>query len=140
MLQMMRIGVKNQNAFALPQYEFLRSDQSLVRLWGIVVDMGTTNRRRPQYLTQAMANNAIGGNMLQTVQTGANPTWNQPLSSDNVQLNGAHYLQSFAFLNQGNVSTVLFNLNQTSSLPVTLSGADAPTGSVQMTQITSANI
>jgi hypothetical protein len=140
MLQMMRLGVKYQNMFALPQYEFLRGDGNLVRLWGIVVDMGTTNRRRPQFLTEALANSVIGGNMLQTVQTGANPTWNQPLSSDSVVLNGAHYLQSFAFLNQGNVSTVLFNLNQTSSLPVTLSGADAPTGSVQMTQITSANI
>jgi hypothetical protein len=140
MLQMMRIGVKNQNAFALPQYEFLRSDQSLVRLWGIVVDMGTTNRRRPQYLTQAMANNAIGGNMLQTVQTGANPTWNQPLSSDNVQLNGAHYLQSFAFLNGTTSSMVVFNLNQTAALPVIFSGENAPSGNVLMTQITSANI
>ena len=140
MLQMMRIGVKYQNAFALPQYEYLRSDQSLVRLWGLVVDMGTTNRRRPQFLTQAMANSVVGGNMLQTVQTGANPTWNQPLSSDNVQLNGAHYLQSFAFLNGTNSSTVLFNLNQTAALPVVFSGENAPAGNVQMTQITSANI
>ena len=140
MLQMMRIGVKYQNAFALPQFEFLRSDQSLVRLWGIVVDMGTTNRRRPQYQTQAMANAVIGGNMLQTVQTGANPTWNQPLSSDNVQLNGAHYLQSFAFLNGTTSSAVLFNLNQTSALPVVFAGENSPTGNVQMTQITSANI
>jgi hypothetical protein len=140
MLQMMRIGVKYQNAFALPQYEYLRSDQSLVRLWGLVVDMGTTNRRRPQYLTQTMANSVIGGNMLQTVQTGANPTWNQPLSSDNVVLNGAHYLQSFAFLNGTTSSTVLFNLNQTTALPVVFSGENAPTGNVQMTQITSTNI
>ena len=140
MLQMMRLGVKYQNMFALPQYEFLRGDGNLVRLWGIVVDMGTTNRRRPQFLTESLANSVIGGSMLTTVQSGANPTWNQPLSSDSVILNGAHDIQSFAFLNQGNVSTVLFNLSQTTALPVTLSGADAPTGSVQMTQITSANI
>ena len=140
MLQMMRLGVKYQNMFALPQYEYLRGDGSLVRLWGIVVDMGTTNRRRPQFLAEALANSVIGGSMLQTAQTGANPTWNQPLSSDGVVLNGAHDIQSFAFLNQGNVSTVLFNLSQTTALPVTFSGADAPTGSVQMTQLTSANI
>jgi hypothetical protein len=140
MLQMMRLGVKYQNAFSLPQYQFVRSDNKVVDLWGIVVDMGTTNRRRPQFLTQALANSVIGGTMLQTSQTGANPTWNQPLSSDGVVFNGAHYLQSFAYLNGTTASVVLFNLNLTTALPVTFSGENAPTGTVQVTQITSANI
>jgi hypothetical protein len=140
MLQMMRLGVQYQNTFALQQYEFKRSDSSVVKLWGIVVDMGTTNRRRPQFLTQSLANSVIAGNMLQTSQTGANPTWNQPLSSDGVVLNGAHYLQSFAFLNGTQISTVLFNLNQTTALPVVFSGQNAPSGTVQMTQITSGGI
>jgi len=140
MLQMMRAGIQYQNAFSLPQYEYRRSDQSLVRLWGLVVDMGTTNRRRPQFLTQALANTVIAGNMLQTIQGGANPTWNQPLSSDGVQLNGAHYLQSFAFLNGQTASAVLFNLSQTTALPVVFSGQNAPTGTVQMSQITSGSI
>ncbi len=140
MLQMMRAGVQYQNTFSLPQYQYKRDDASIVKLWGIVLDMGTTNRRRPQFLTQALSNSVIGGNMLQTVQSGANPTWNQPLSSDSVQLNGAHYLQSFAFLNGTSISTVLFNLNQTTALPVTFSGPNTPSGSVQMTQITSAHI
>jgi hypothetical protein len=78
--------------------------------------------------------------MLQTVNTGANPTWNQPLSSDGVLLAGAHYIQSFAFLNNGLVSVVVFNLNQTTALPVTFSGVNAPSGTVQMSQITSGNI
>ena len=140
MLQMMRQGVRYQNAFSLPQFNYQRSDGSLVRLWGTVVDMGTTNRRRPQFLTQAMANSVVGGNMLQTVQTGANPTWNQPLSSDNIVLNGAHYIQSFAFQNGSTVGTIVFNLSQTTALPVTFSGANAPSGTVQVSQITSANI
>ena len=140
MLQMMRNGVQYQNAFSLPQFNYQRSDGSLVRLWGTVVDMGTTNRRRPQFLTQALANTVVGGNMLQTVQTGANPTWNQPLSSDNIVLNGAHYIQSFAFQNGSTVGTIVFNLNQTTALPVTFSGPNAPTGTVQVSQITSANI
>jgi Chitobiase/beta-hexosaminidase C-terminal domain len=140
MLQMMRSGIQYQNTFALPQFEYRRSDGSMVPMWGIVVDMGTTNRRRPQFLTQSMANAVIGGTMIQTVQSGANPTWNQPLSSDNVQLNGAHYLQSFAFQNGTKTSAVLFNVSQTTALPVTFSGENTPAGSVQMTQITSANI
>jgi alpha-L-arabinofuranosidase len=140
MLLMMRLGVRYQNAFALQQFAFKRTDGSQVPMWGTVVDMGTTNRRRPQFLTEAMANSVIGGTMLQTVHTGANPTWNQPMSSDNVVLNGAHYLQSFAFQNGNTASAVIFNLNQTASLPVTFSGVNAPSGSVQMSQITSANI
>jgi len=140
MLQMMRLGVRYQNAFALQQFAFKRTDGKQVPMWGTVVDMGTTNRRRPQFLTEALANSAIGGTMLQTVHTGANPTWNQPMSSDNVVLNGAHCLQSFAFLNGNTASLVVFNLSQTASLPVTFSGANAPSGSVQMSQITSANI
>jgi hypothetical protein len=140
MLEMQRLGIKYQNAFALGQYAFLRGDHSSVKLWGIVVDMGNTNRRRPQFLTQAMANSVIGGNMLATSQTGANPTWNQPLSSDNVQMNGVHDLQSFAYLNGSTASVIVFNLNQTTALPVTFSGENAPTGSVTMTQVTSANI
>jgi len=140
MLQMMRNGVQYQNTFSLPQFNYRRSDGNLVRLWGTVVDMGTTNRRRPQFLTQALANSVVGGNMLQTTQTGTNPTWNQPLSSDNVVLNGAHYIQSFAFQNGSTVSTIVFNLNQTAALRVTFSGVNAPSGSVQMSQVTSAKI
>ena len=140
MLQMMRLGVQYQNTFSLPQFAFKRSDGLTVKLWGTVVDMGTTNRRRPQFLTQALANSVIGGYMLQTTQSGANPTWNQPLSSDSVQLNGAHYLQSFAFLDGTTASTVLFNLNLTNALPVTFSGPNAPTGTVQISQVTSANM
>jgi hypothetical protein len=140
MLQMMRIGIRYQNAFSLPQYDFKRSDGSTAKLWGTVVDMGTTNRRRPQFLTQTMANAVVGGNMVQTVHSGTNPTWNQPSSSDGVVLNGAHELQSFAFVNGNTLSTVVFNLSQTDTLPVTFSGPNAPSGSVAVTQITSANI
>ena len=140
MLQMMRLGVRYQNAFSLTQYNFKRSDGNAALLWGIVLDMGKTNLRRPQFLTQAMANSVIGGTMLQTVQLGANPTWNQPLSSDGVILSNAHDLQSFAFQNGNTLSAIVFNLSQTSALPVTFSGSNAPSGSVQMTQITSANI
>jgi hypothetical protein len=140
MLQMMRDGVLYQNAFALPQFSVQRSDQKTVKLWGMVVDMGTTNRRRPQFLSQALANEVIGGKMLQTLQTGANPTWNQPLSSDGVQLTGAHNLQSFAFQNGTAKSIIIFNLSQTAALPVTFSGVNAPAGTVTLQQLTSASI
>jgi hypothetical protein len=140
MLQMMRIGAKYQNAAALPRQEFNRGDGSSVTLLGGAADMETADRHGLQFLTQALANRAIGGEMLETVQSGANPTWNQPPSSDHVELNGAHYLQSFAFQNGSSAFVIVFNLNQTAALPVTFSGAKAPVGTVRMTQIASARI
>ena len=140
MLQMMRIGAKYQNAFALARNEVVRGNANPVKLLGRAVDMGTTNRRGPHFLMQALANSVIGGDMLQTIQSGANPTWDQPLSSDNVQLNGAHCLQSFAFLKGTSASVVIFNLNQSTALPVRFSGPHAPAGTVQMTLITSGKI
>jgi hypothetical protein len=141
MLQSLRqFGVLNQNLFALPQYNFQRPDGSIVDLWGSVIDMGVTDRKRPQFLAVQLANQALsnGAAMLQTVHTGADPTWNQSLINS-VQLNNAHYLESFAFSQGSSVSAVLFNLSRSSALPVTFSGANSPQGTVQMQQLTSAS-
>jgi hypothetical protein len=141
MLQEMRQGVLTQNLWNLTQYNFVRPDGKTAYLWGAVVDMGVTNQRRPQFLALQLANQAIGANaaMIQTVHTGADPTWNQALVNT-VQLPGAHYLQSFAFSNGSQNSLVVFNLHRTATLPVTFSGANAPSGSVQRTLLTSANL
>jgi hypothetical protein len=141
MLQSMRqFGVVNQNLFALPQYEFKRPDGSSVYLWGSVIDMGVTDIKRPQFLALQLANSAItnGATMIGTVHSGADPTWNQPLLNT-VQMNGAHDLQSFAFANGANRSLIVFNLSRTAALPVVFSGSTAPSGAVQMQQLTSAN-
>ncbi len=140
MLQLMRLGVATQNTYELPGYINTASNGNTVQIFGMVVDMGTNNLRRPTFLGEALANTAIQGSMLSTVQTGANPTWVQPLTPDGVQLSAAHYIQSFAFLNGTAHSLVLFNLSTSSSLPVTFSGPNAPSGSVQVSQLTSANI
>jgi alpha-L-arabinofuranosidase len=134
-------GVLNQNLYALPGYSYSgRSDGSSVYLFGSVVDMGVTNRKRPQFLALELANQALssGATMLQTVHSGSNPTWDQPLTN-NVYLSGAHYLQSYAFQNGTSFTAVLFNLSRTTTLPVTFSGANEPTGAVQVQQLTSAN-
>jgi hypothetical protein len=126
MLQMMRSGVRYQNASVLAQNDVACSDGS------------PANCRHPELLIQALANRAIGGNMLQTVQSGANPTWTQKIS-ERMQVKGEHLLQSFAFANGADLSAVVFNLSQTASLPVTFSGIDAPAGTVQVTQTASAD-
>ncbi|MGI8773066.1 MAG: carbohydrate binding domain-containing protein [Acidobacteriaceae bacterium] len=148
MLTMMRDdGVVLQNMFALPEYEngFTNTaggGNENVKLWGAVVDMGgQTNASRPQFLAEQLANTAITGNLLATVQTGANPTWNQPHSTnDDITLAKAHYLQSFAFRQGSSNGLIVFNLHRTQSLPVTFSGANAPRGKVQMGRLTSAHL
>ena len=140
MLHQMSHGVLLQNLWNLTQYDFARPDKRVAHLWGAVVDMGVTDRRRPQYLALQLANEAIGENaaMLQTVQQGMNPVWNQPLVNT-VQLPAAHYVQSFAFSNDSGYSVVVFNLSRASRLPVTFTGEVVPTGTVMKAELTSAS-
>ena len=98
------------------------------------------NLKRPQFFALQLANSAILPTMLATTVSGANPTWNQPQSTnDSIQLANAHYLQSFAFTNGTQNTVVVFNLSRSGSLPVTFSGANAPSGNVVISHLTSTN-
>jgi hypothetical protein len=141
MLQAVRqFNVLDQELFALSQYEVLRPDRKRAPLWGAVIDMGVTDRRRPQYLALQLANRAIGedASMLETVHSGADPVWYQP-AVNAVQFNRAHFLQSFAFATDKGRSIILFNLSRTAELPVTFGGANAPYGSVLMWRLNAAS-
>jgi len=111
-------------------------------LFGTVVDMGgQTNLRRPQFLAEQLANMAILPTMLATSITGANPTWDQPKSAnDDVKLDGAHLLQTFAFADGARRSLVVLNLSRTDAIPLKFSGEAAPVGSVQVSRLTSKKI
>jgi alpha-L-arabinofuranosidase len=130
MLLMLReLGTRDQNLFQLAQAEYLRSDKKHVKLWGAVVDMETAGLRRPQFLALQLVNRALGGQMMRTVQTGADPHWHQP--AINGVKSGEHpYLTSFAFRKEGDVMLVLINRNRTNSLPVVMSGSLAPVRSL----------
>ncbi|MBS1821245.1 MAG: hypothetical protein JST61_04635 [Acidobacteria bacterium] len=149
MLLMARdLGITTQNLWALPGYNngftnTATGANESVPLFGSVIDMGgQTNLRRPTYLAAQLANSAIMPTILATTLSGANPTWNQALSTnDSVQLNGAHEIQSFAFTDGGkNRSVIVFNNSRTTARPVTFSGANIPTGTVNVGQLTSANL
>lgn len=135
MLLMMReLGVRDQALFTLPQY-FYKWEGKTVKLWGAVVDMGVTDRKRPQFLSLQLANSAIFGDMVRTVHTGTLPVWNQA-KINGVELAGAQSLLSFAFV-QGDVhSVVLFNLSRTEVAAVTFSGDFAPVQPVVLRQLT----
>ena len=117
MLLMLRdLGVTTQCLFALPEYvnDFLSTAQpkaahETMPLWGAVVDMGgATDARRPQFLAEQLVNSAILPAMLRTRIAGADPTWNQPLSTNaRVKLDGAHLIQTFAFADGPKHSLIL---------------------------------
>jgi alpha-L-arabinofuranosidase len=147
MLLMMRdLGVTTQAIWSLPQLAngFNRpgGPKQDSPLFGVVIDMGgPTNLRRPVFFAEQLANDAILKDMLSTSLSGANPTWNQKLSAnDKIQIDNAHYLQTFAFADGARHSLIVFNLSRNEALPITLSGAAAPSGTVQASVLTSKNI
>ncbi|MDE1175297.1 MAG: hypothetical protein PW789_01660 [Edaphobacter sp.] len=148
MLLMMRdLGVKTQSVWALTGYSnslknSATGQDQTTPLFGTVVDIGgATNLRRPQFLAEQLANQAILPTMLTTKINGANPTWHQPKSAnDDAELDEAHLLQSFAFTDGTHRSLIVFNLSRTGSLPVSFSGTGAPSGQVEMSQLTSKQI
>lgn len=135
MLLMLRdLGIRDQLLHCLTSFAAGRADNKYVLLWGAVRDMGVTDRKRPQFLAIALANEALAGDLLQTTQSGDNPTWNQPLVN-HVQYNAAHYIQSFAFANGAARSVIVFNLHRTDPLSVTLAGPNAPQGNVTIRRL-----
>jgi len=149
MLMMIRDdSIKTQQIWSLHEYDNPFNNSNVPGetspVYGVVVDMGgETNLKRPVYYAEQMANTAILPTMLATTLSGANPTWNQPQSVNGslpVVLPVAHELQTYAFTDGGhNRSLVVFNLSRTSALPVTFSDVNAPSGTVTVTQLTSAN-
>lgn len=118
MLLMLRdLGIREQMYWSLPQYSFRRSDGKNVKLYGAVVDMGVTDRKRPQYLALELANHAISGNLVETRQT------------------GAQGIESFAFWSGGNRSLILLNLNVLGAIDVIFRGKNAPAGEVRVERL-----
>ena len=145
MFQQLRVGVKTQNLYSLPGYiaNTVQSPANSMFLWGAVVDMGVTNRVRPQYLALQLANSALGSNTqeLQTTHGVGDPTDTQyNFGLNSVTLPLFHMLQSFAFSGPGTNSLVVFNVSPDFAQNVNFAGPNAPTGTVVMQRLTSANI
>jgi hypothetical protein len=135
MLNMLREEkVRDQALFALAGYQYLRDDGKTVLIWGVTRDMGVTDRKRPQYLALKLANEAVGGDLVQTIQSGDDPHWDQPLTN-RIAMNNVAYIQSFAFVNGNRKTLILFNLHRTAELQVTFTGTNAPSGPVTMRQM-----
>ena len=140
------LGVTVQHMFALEGYSapfYPKTPGSAGAatsspIWGTVIDMGgATNLRRPMFLSEQLANTAILPTLLSSSQTGLNPTWNQPFSTnDNFALPAAHYIQNITYTDGTTLNIVLFNMSRTSALPVNFAGLNAPMGTATKTVLT----
>ena len=127
MLRMKRDqGVRDAMVFGLPQYEFRRNDGKQVRLWGAVVDMGPTMRRRPLFLAEEMLNEAIAGDMVRVTTSGADPRHAVAPGNDGVMMAAAHDLDFFGFRSRDGQHLhrilVAYNLSRTVPHVVQLEG------------------
>ncbi len=139
MLLMIRNGIRDQMLWSLPQYSFRRGDGKIAKLFGAVVDMGVTDRKRPQYLAMALANGVLSGDLLETRQTGPDPTWDVH-GENGITYKHAHAIQSFAFTSGATRSLILLNLEVQGALDVTFTGVNAPKGFVRVRQLKSTSI
>jgi alpha-L-arabinofuranosidase len=146
MLLMLRdLGITNQCLFALPEYVNNFSapgPKRMIPLWGAVVDMGgPTNLRRPQFLAEQLANQAILRTMLTTHIAGPAHTWDQPQSpNDKIKLDHAHMIQTFAFAEGTRHSLILLNLSRKETIPVLFAGPNKPVNHVEESRLTASNI
>ncbi len=139
LLSLRDLGITDQTFWSLAQYQLLRGDGKAVRLYGAVVDMGPTDRKRPQYLALQLANRALTGHMLSTYQKGPDPTWDQPVMNGVPQFS-PHAIESFAFASGAIRSLILLNLNVTGALDVTFRGLNAPRGRVTIARLRSPDV
>lgn len=139
MLLMLReLDVRDQVFFSLAGHRTSFTDGSgkTAALWGSVLDMGKTDRRRPHYHALQLLNTALAGDLLHTTQSGDNPTWGIT-NQNRVTFTHAHAIQSYAFRDGPRRALVVFNLDRVQAREVTFGGSLAPTGSVHLRRLTS---
>lgn len=138
LMKLRHLGMRDQCLFNLGGFSTGLGSGS--RIWGVTRDMGVTDRKRPQFYTVQFINDAIGSgaDVLQTTHTGDDPTWSSA-GTNSVGLASVHHLASYALASGTNRSVIVFNLHRTSALDVNFTGSNAPSGTVTLKRLTSAN-
>ena len=114
------LGIRNQATFTALQFSFQMTNGEYTRLWGMLRDIEGTGIKRPTWLGVELANRAVRGDMVKTIQRGLNPTWlQQPINGITEEIE-VPYLQSFAFRDGDSFAMVLFNLHLTEAQEVAL--------------------
>ena len=129
LLMMKEHHVRTQCFFNLAQSSFAAPDIGRVRLWGAALCMRRGRERyRPTFLACAAANEAIGGDLVETVHGGADPTfeatgifhkpWRQKGRVETVK--DVPILWSYAFAEGTGRGLILVSLDTKTKRPVEL--------------------
>ncbi len=103
------MGIHNLAAYQAVQFSTKVGDDYL-RSFGLLRDLNATGFKRPTWLGLEIANKAIQGDLITTLQTGA------PTFQDGG--NDIPYVQSYAYRDGGNYGLILFNLHLSDSQTV----------------------
>lgn len=138
------LGIRDQAAFTSLQYSYRMPEiGQRARLWGLLLDAEALQVKRPTWLGVELANRAIRGDIVETVQTGRNASWTQDAINGLAERTTAPYVQSFAFRdrNTGTYSLVVFNLNifQTEKIAIEIPGW-ARNNQAKITYLTSGSL
>ncbi len=136
------LGINNQCAFTAVGYSFRfgAAPEDYVRLWGMMRDLEGTGRKRPTWLGVELANKAIQGSMITSVQEGDVPTAPLPAVNGVTEAGTLPLIQSFAYKGGAEYSLVLFNLDLTQSHDVTLSLPNDPEPGATISTLTADDI
>lgn len=131
------LGINVQTAFTAAQYSKPVRQGEWDRIWGLLRDIEATGRKRPGWLGLDLANEAIRGDLVETVHSGANPHWSQLPANGIVQKINVPYIQSFAYKGAWNrYSIVVFNLHLYSPQTIQLALPAQPQGNATIKTLT----
>ena len=123
LLMLKRHHLRTQALFSLVQHSYNARDIGPVRLWGTALCMRKGHERyRPTFLACAMANKVMGGNLVETVHAGAEPTFtaegifNKRLGIEKME--GIPVLWSYAFAEGKRRGLILLNIDTSKPHPV----------------------
>ena len=142
--------LRTQALFSLVQHSYNARDIGPVRLWGTALCMRKGHERyRPTFLACAMANKVMGGNLVETVHAGAEPTFTGEgifRGRGQIEKYGPlPVLWSYAFAEGKRRGLVLLNIDTSQARPVavafdgTVRGGKAKRWSLTAPSITANN-
>ncbi|NQT53578.1 hypothetical protein HQ576_16090, partial [bacterium] len=118
-------GARFQCLFSLAQHSYNAHNVGPVRLWGTALCMRKGHERyRPTFQACAAANEVLGGHLVATLHSGAEPTfavtgkfrWRQPAET----VEGLPSLWSYAFAEGARRGLILINLDTAKARPVAI--------------------
>ena len=129
------LQMRDQCFYNLKQYHYYRPDQKSVRLWGSIVDLMATKRKRPQFLTLQMCNMVLKGDMVQTRHEGR---LKEELISSWVKndFTNGDQLCSYGFRDGNQYGLIVINLNLSNRIPLTFQLAAEPEGPAERFDLT----